>query len=516
MGLDIGKVQPFPGITERPACYTKKSLEEFRYNPMIEALPAPLTREQTIASLIIRPPYCEEDRSRPYEERLDLTQRIINSHMPTTRDIDICMRIGKCIRWGYENRNPLDASYTSGIQKRYHSMATGDRNYFGGYHPNTQGFAVIGVSGIGKTTTIEAILRLYPQVICHTSYEGIPLQMKQVVWIKLECPGDGSLKSLCLNFFRELDRLVGTDHLAQNQRSRCTLDRMQIRMSQLCATYNVGLLVIDEIQALRAAKGSSEAALNFFISLVNTVGVPVVMVGTPKALTILQDEFQQAKRGSGQGDVLWDRMRQDKSWETYVKSIWTYQYTKEPVPLAKDIEDALYYEAQGIPFIASHLYKLVQEDAILSGKEVFDASDFHRVASKKMGLTKPLRDAIRNNQDIDLKALETATRWEPAPVVPDNAPREEAAPKVPVRTSVLREATIFLTRLDIPYAEAEECVILAMDGFKEPAPVPMVAYRAIALHMEHEKSKNGHSEKAGIMTGYDALSQEGMIASEVL
>lgn len=210
-------------------------------------------------------------------------------------------------------------------------------------------------------------------------------------------------------------------------------------------------------------------------------------------------------------------MCQDQSWETYVKSIWTYQYTKETVRLAKDMEDALYYEAQGIPFIASHLYKLVQEDAILSGREIFDASDFHRVASKKMGLTKPLRDAIRNNQDIDLKSLETAARWEPvSAAVPDSTSGKEDAPKVPVKTSVLREAAIFLTRLDIPYTEAEECVILAMKEFKEPAPVPMVAYRAIALHMEHEKNRGCHPEKTPVPTGYDNLLEKGMIATEVL
>lgn len=490
------------------AAYKEKHLAEFRFNPMIEALPAPMDRAETVSALIIRPPYSDADRLAPYECRLDYTQRIINSHMPTVRDIDISMRIGKCIRWGYVNRNPLASSYAA-----YLGRAPGDsRNYFGGYHPNTQGFAIIGVSGIGKSTTVEAILRLYPQVIRHTNYKGMPLQMMQVVWMKLECPGDGSLKSLCLGFFQELDRLVGTNYFAQYTRSHCTLDRMELIMKQLCVSYNVGLIAIDEIQGLRAAKGTSEAALNFFISFANTIGVPIIMIGTPKALTILRNEFQQAKRGSGQGDVLWNRMDQDAAWDTYVDSIWTYQYTTQAVYLSREIRDAIYYEAQGIPFIASHLYKLVQEDAILSGNETFGADDFHRVADKKMGLTAPLRAAIRKNEDIDLKALDTAEKSQKNSSS-SASPSLRASSKSSGKPSVLKEAATMLTGFGIPYAEAEENVILAMEGMDSSAPASLIGYRAMELAIENRKHKPSPSLPS---TGYGNLEKEGMIAKESL
>lgn len=490
------------------AVYKRKKLEEFQYNPMIEALPDPKGRTETVNSLIIRPPYRESDRLSPYEERLDYTQRIINSHMPTVRDIDISMRIGKCIRWGYVNRNPLGSHYAAYLGD---SREDGSRNYFGGYHPNAQGFAVIGVSGIGKSTTVEAILRMYPQVIRHTNYNGMPLQMMQVVWMKLECPGDGSLKSLCLGFFQEIDRLVGTSYFSQYTR-RCTLDRMQLVMKQLCVSYNVGLIVIDEIQSLRAARGTSEAALNFFISFANTIGVPIIMIGTPKALTILQNEFQQAKRGSGQGDVLWNRMDNDGAWDTYVDSIWGYQYTMEAVPLSREIRNAVYYEAQGIPFIASHLYKLVQEDAILSGKESFNAGDFHRVAAKKMGLTGPLRDAIRKNEDIDLKALDTAAkiRQDPAekPALPPLTGPSE-------KRTVFEDAVLMMAKFDISRAEAEENVLLAVKELGGSAPASLVGCRAMELLFEQRKRKKSMTVNS-VRSGYDALEEEGLIAREVL
>lgn len=75
-----------------------------------------------------------------------------------------------------------------------------------------------------------------------------------------------------------------------------------IIMTQLVRQFQIGILVIDEIQHLSEAKGGgSDKMLNFFVTLVNTIGIPVVMIGTTKAMSILQSEFRQARRGSGQG-----------------------------------------------------------------------------------------------------------------------------------------------------------------------------------------------------------------------
>ena len=58
--------------------------------------------------------------------------------------------------------------------------------------------------------------------------------------------------------------------------------------------------------------------LNFFVTLVNTAGVPVVLISNPKAMSILQSEFRQARRGSGQGDMIWDRLGKMKTLNYYL------------------------------------------------------------------------------------------------------------------------------------------------------------------------------------------------------
>jgi len=68
-------------------------------------------------------------------------------------------------------------------------------------------------------------------------------------------------------------------------------------MCQVVRNTGLGLLIIDEVQHLCGARGlGDERMLNFFVTLVNTAGVPIILIATPKAMSILQSEFRQARR----------------------------------------------------------------------------------------------------------------------------------------------------------------------------------------------------------------------------
>jgi hypothetical protein len=180
---------------------------------------------------------------------------------------------------------------------------------------------------------------------------------------------------------------------------------MRSAMARIARNYHLGIIVIDEIQSLAVAKDESipVKTLNFLVTLVNTIGIPVILVGTPRALTFLQKEFQQAKRACGQGDALWEHMENDDTWRMFVKSIWKYQYTRNRVELTDEMVNALFEEAIGIPFLAVNIYKLVQEYAICSGEETFTPRSFHAIASQKMRLTLEMRKALLSGKDINLQ-----------------------------------------------------------------------------------------------------------------
>lgn len=518
--MQSGKETPM-AIRIYDAEYRTENMEEFRFNPMIEALPAPFEPNEAIAKLMIRPPYTEADRFCSSSHRQLLTQRIVRLHQPMEREVDVFGRIDRCIRWGYADRNPLSASHTAQLASGMKSFNDGSMNYEGGYHPHTYGFSILGISGIGKSTTVESILSLYPQVIRHTSYRKQPLSMHQISWLKLDCSCDGSLKGLCLDFFRSLDDLLGTTYSIQYQSRRVTLDQMMIAMSRLCVSHNVGLLIIDEIQNLCSAqKGIPEKVLNFFVTMVNTIGVPVIMIGTPKALSLLQNEFQQAKRGCGQGDALWERMANDVSWELFCRAIWTYQYTKQSVPFSEGMKNALYDEAQGIPFLAVHIYKLVQEDAILSEKETFAAKDLHRIASQKMGLTKPMREAMKAGKEVDLKQYIDITPFSYSDYRDTYSVSSEAkspADNPPQKATVQQAAILTLMGLGLTHAEANTFVCSALAEEQSGCPTaPIIARKAYQMYLANPQPTSTKSSPLSGLCGYESLKEAGVIENEAV
>ena len=260
------------------ATYRNEILSDFRGNLLIEALPEPREPAQAIKDLMVLPDYSGADRQLSVANRRILTQNIARIHHPLPRELEVEGAIDRCLRWGYVDRDPLLPGYAAQLSAGYKASLHGNGiQNKREYHPHTYGFSILGISGIGKSTTVETILSHYPQVIRHSNYQGIPLSLTQVTWAKLDCPADGSLKGLCLSFFDQLDRLLGTDYCDQ-YRKRTTLDVLMLKMAQLATAYNVGLIVLDELQNLcSAAKDVPAKVLNYLVTLVNSIGVPVIL-----------------------------------------------------------------------------------------------------------------------------------------------------------------------------------------------------------------------------------------------
>jgi hypothetical protein len=144
---------------------------------------------------------------------------------------------------------------------------------------------------------------------------------------------------------------------------------MAIEMMPHIATVGVlhglGCLIINEIQHLKAApSGGIEVMLNFFVEMENTMQIPIILMGTPKAVGVLTSEFRSARRASGQGAMCWDRMQNDECWRIFCQRMWALQYTKTEVPLTDEIIATLHDLTQGIPELATILYKTAQETVI--------------------------------------------------------------------------------------------------------------------------------------------------------
>ncbi|MDN9011441.1 AAA family ATPase [Brevibacillus laterosporus] len=231
--------------------------------------------------------------------------------------------------------------------------------------------------------------------------------------MKLDCTHDGSLDGLCHRFFHKVDAILGTSYSKGIERLR--IEQMLDKMEKIATVQCLGLLIIDEIQHLSHAKsGGAEKMLNFLHSLVVNIGVPVIFIGTPEAIDILGSKLRIARKGSGQGEIRWEPMKNDSSWKLLIQGMWKYQWTKHVTPLTDELIDTLYDESQGIVDYAVKLFRLTQQKLINLGKdEIITPEIIRKVAKEDLPLSqKPIR-ALRENDVAeivrfgDIRSLET-------------------------------------------------------------------------------------------------------------
>jgi hypothetical protein len=388
------------------AIYTNRNVGLYKNNPYIDALPPMLDRADVIKMLASFPEYDNEERLLSVPERKLMVQNLFDYYYPTERTLEMYEKITALLCTGYSARNPLSKQFYQ--QAKDISVPTNSYPYQIKRTKTTSasnnGLAVVGISGIGKTSAIEQVLSLYPQCIMHNQYNEHKCSIVQLVYLKLECPYDGSIQALCRQFFFEITMLFGENsysyHLRGDMKTKEYLEKMKLVVHQL----GLGTLIIDEVQNLREAKGKErDQMLNFFVSLRNELNIPVVLVGTPKTYPILQGDFRNTRRGIGQGGIEWGVLEKDNPfWQRLLKGMWRYQWTNVETPLTPEIEETLYDECQGITDVLIKLYMMVQLRAMDKKDETITPELIRKTAKKDFALIQPMIDAIRKT---DLEAF---------------------------------------------------------------------------------------------------------------
>lgn len=395
------------------ASYGDPGLPCYRGNPLIEALPPILSAKQAGKRLAYYPGYDESGRSLASHLRLHLIDDALNLFIPLSIHVDLEQRFSRLIRGGLKDRNPLLTRFWKEREESLRSSRDFVPQEGSLASERTRGFNIIGTSGGGKTTSIKKVLSMYPQAIIHSRYGDQDFIYSQLVWLQLQCPFDGNPRDICMSFFRAVDEILGTNYERAFGRGKPTIDQLRMDMAGVASGHCLGVLVIDDIEHLSTAKsGGAEALLNFFVQLANTIKVPVVLVSTFKALNVLTREFRQIRRGTGQGDMVWDRMVEgwtdDESvdiseWQWFLKKLWGYQFVRKQCALTSKISEAIYYETQGVTDFVVKIFMLAQVRAITNGSEQITPKLIETVARECLRLAQPVLRVLRMIQSGQLQ-----------------------------------------------------------------------------------------------------------------
>jgi len=264
----------------------------------------------------------------------------------------------RAIRTTYTTRTTLDE-----IQQ-INGLFRGDAPKF--YATQAETGAILGVPGVGKSSTIQRCLELAPQVIEHTEFIGQPFFCKQVLYLRVQCPSDCSVKTLVMNLVSALDAAIGTNYLQRLSSLRsAAVSALATQVKILCMTHHVGLLIVDEVQnAVETARKTRQTKplMKFFVELSNDTATGIYFVGTPAAEEFFVSGEHLKRRTRGLRLL---PLRPDGTYRAFLKAIWPYQYTAQAAPLTDKLANKLYDASGGIPAYIIKIFQEAQVQALL-------------------------------------------------------------------------------------------------------------------------------------------------------
>ncbi len=395
--------------------YSQVLLEEHEGNPMIEALPPIFSKEKMMERVTNFPPFRTEKRELPKEVRVQIVRGLERIFVPLHRHYTLESEISTVLRMSYLDRNPLNSAfYWNHLSEKVNGLAErvtiaqqkGGMNYNPGGFKGS--FFLCGMSGVGKTTALSRILSLYPQVVYHRHYRDQSFPFTQIGWLKVNCPHNSSVKGLCDRFFAEVDRVLKVTNYVDDYGGR-TAPQMIPDVARVAGIHNTGLIVIDEVQNLSLVKSrGAKQMLAFFTELIDTCGCGIVLVGTERALDVLQAEFWQVRRNLTTRPFNWRLFDRGKTWDEFLASFWYYQYTKRDAELTDELGKRFHYETVGVPDLVVKLFIGAQQYAIESGDEVITSALVEDVAKALFEPAQGALAAFRRNEKGAAEQVSTA------------------------------------------------------------------------------------------------------------
>ena len=388
------------------ASYQPTGIKRYDGNPFIEALPPILSVAQAAKSIKGNVECNPSDRLADPKSRMHMVVSLLDDYFqPLAQHVLLQEKIDMMLRMGYVGRNINDGSLNQKLQEGYELIKSGGEATanFAVEKTTARSMSLVGISGSGKTSSLERVLETYPQVIYH-DHQNI----FQVTYLRIECPSNGDLESLCLNFFSAVDSVLGTDYERRYAKQRLSVPKMLALMRQTANNRAIGILVIDEIQRLSQVRsGGKEQMLEFFVELVNKVGIPIILVGTPKARPIFELELQSGRRSAGLGSIYWETIPKhvaknggnepNPNWIRFTDNLWKYQWLKHGGDkLSDEIRDCWYDLSQGVLDIVVKLFVLGQLRAIANKKERITVGILKSVYKQELKPVHPMLDALRS------------------------------------------------------------------------------------------------------------------------
>lgn len=508
---DLVKENRFFFREQVSARYIIHDLKEYNVNILTRALPPIYSIEQLIDLLEKRPQFSEDELNLPAHLREHAIYRINTDCLfILKRYVDLYKQLMIVLYRSLITKKIMNPDFIRTINHNSDILSSNKKNKVeylksisSGIEGGAAGFSIIGISGGGKTTSLNNVLSLLPQCIVHSEENGYIF--KQITYVKIDCSHDGSLKGIAINFIKEVDSILNSNYYEKHVNSRISIDYLIALVGYITQIHAVGVVVVDEIQHLSNSRINAEKALNFFVTLQNKLKVPIIYCGTYKAIKqVLGQDYRQARRASGIGEIHWSKMKQDREYNIFMRKLWTYQWVKKRVELSQEVLDVFYEKTMGITDRIVKLFMAVQLEAIISREEKISIKLIKKVADTQLVLTKPMINALKSGNisrmdkyddlySVDFDTLQSKyNRQVVESEVEQNKENEEFI-IVQRQKEIEYQLTSYLKELDMDKEQVQVLVNTVVDKFGYDKSVSVLKNEAIRLYCSIEDGQENSS-----------------------
>lgn len=357
------------------AVYTEEKVpSHMRGNPFIEALP--IWREETeIAELISFFPTADfsDLESKPQTERRAMLKTLDRLYIPNEAATGVAGAMDELIRNAYIARNPLRVE---AIAETYDSQ---DLVHAQGAHDSPIAGMILleGSSGMGKTRLVRILLSRYPRSIVHTKYKNRTLHRTQVVWVSVEAPVGGTLKSLLLQMLAEIDdaaELTNTPQSYAEEFKGANIPRLIKAVGDAAKAHNLGIMHIDDLQRITELRTQRMRVLQFVVQLANVVKCPVLFTGTPEAGLGFEESFEAIRRMCSEGSFAIPRTQRFAM--RFADVLFKYQWTPVPIKPERKLLAYLVHLSASVTHVMILLHKEAHRIAIRNGSTSLSAQHY--------------------------------------------------------------------------------------------------------------------------------------------
>ena len=335
-------------------------------NPFLEALPELLGKTEFTERMEseIHFPY-DLNKKTPQERRTYLTE-LSTWFQPMDYMYSLYDMLYRAMATTYQTKTVVES--VKQLNEIYMDFRTGKERTLS-YSTQAYSGAVLGVPGIGKTSTIQRCLSTMPQVIVHTKYKEQPFYTKQINYLIVECPSDCSVKTLAFTILSASDRAIGSEYFTQAANQSIAASAISTKLKIICMNHHIGLIVIDEIQnAIQTATRNKQTRplIKFLVELTNETSTGICFCGTLEAeeLFLKQEHLKRRTRG-----LRLLPLKYDMTYRKFITTLFEYQATLQKAELTEKLMKQIYDLSAGIPAYIVKIFQEAQTQAILSGKE---------------------------------------------------------------------------------------------------------------------------------------------------